>query len=205
MRSLRPAVMPSARGSRVRRLRTAQPLAVLSLLCIACGGGEGGESGSAAATASSPPEIDTCAILAEIDVAAVLGGPGQPPVEAVRGGDQWQSVSQCVVGAADGSTSLGLLVRWSSRGVPTSRAEFIEQERSGADAMGMGQEVEQALSAAEDVPGLGDVAIFYELISHNLVVAWDGEYTMNVSVGIPDRAAALTHARMIAERVIAKF
>lgn len=181
--------------------------ALLLALMAACGGGARGASEDAGTSAGGMPSLDACAVLGEVDIAGLIGTRPDTLISALNRTEGTMAVSQCVAGYASSPASLGLLVRYDARGGnPASREEWIARETQ-TDVMGMGEEAAQSIRAAEEVPGLGDLALAYTLFGPNLAVFWgDGRYQLvATSSEIPDQAVARRALEAIARKALERY
>lgn len=184
------------------------PLRTLSCalvgFAVACGSGEDSARDQRVA---DTPALDACAVLREVDLASLLGAPPDTLLTIISSASGDMAVSQCVASIETQPQTLGLMVRYSARGGnPTTRQEWIEREAE-ADVMGMGEEAGAAIRAAEEVPGLGDLALAYELIGPNLAVFWgNGRYQLvATSSDIANPQTARQALEAVARRALARY
>ncbi len=183
------------------------PALFLGLLA-ACAGG-GGDAGSAGggAAAGGMPSLDACAVLREVDIAGLIGVAPDTLIEVLNRTEGSMAAAQCVAASSSSPASVGLLVRYSARGGnPATREEWMAREVE-ANVANLGQEAADAIRAAEDVPGLGDMALAYEMIGANLAVFWDGGRYQLVATSsdVPDPAAARRALEAIARKTLERY
>lgn len=176
-------------GNRQRR-HAACLLPIGAVLLAACG-----PAPEEKAAPVGAPKLDACAMLRAAQPSVAFGqsmDDGQLLWEAHTA---TTSSSQCLFSSISSDDSVGLLVRWSpDSSAPASRAVFIERSQ-GDDLLGGAEEVTEALSAGHEVPGLGDLALSYELFGHNVMI-WHGNYQSTVMV-----STTTGNGESIAERV----
>jgi len=181
---------------------------VLSFIIVACGGGgEKAEEGSAAAATGGTPDLDACAVMREVDLAGFLGATPDTLVQILKASREGMAVAQCVASIDTLPQTLGLMLRYEAGGKnPSTREQWIDREL-GADVMGMGEEAAAAIRAAEDVSGLGDLALAYEMVGSNLAVFWGkGRYQMVVtSTGFEDPARGRQALEAVARQTLSKY
>jgi hypothetical protein len=171
------------------------------LLLAGCGGGEKNDQASRD-TGGKTPTLDACALLTSAGAAAILEEPGTLK-SVVQASEEKRAVSQCVYFSKSSPRSIGLLVRYGALDQnPRTREAFIEKTR-GENTMGMGEETAEALRKGTEIPGIGDLAVSYELFGTNLYVLWDDHYQMVITMsGFKDNAGALKNATDIARSVL---
>ena len=182
------------------------PIALVGLAVACGGGGEKPAEGSAAARGGTP-ELDACAVLRDVDLAGFLGVAPDTLVEILKASRGDMAVAQCAASIDTLPQTLGLMLRYEAGGKnPSTREQWIDREL-GADVMGMGEEAAAAIRAAEDVSGLGDLALAYEMVGSNLAVFWGkGRYQMVVtSTGFEDPARGRQALEAVARQTLSKY
>lgn len=184
------------------------PLRTLScallVFAVACGSGEDSTRDQPVA---GTPALDACAVLGAVDLAGFLGAPPDTLITILSSSSGDMAVSQCVASIETQPQTLGLMVRYSARGGnPATRQEWIDREVE-ANVMGMGEEAGAAIRAAEEVPGLGDLALAYELIGPNLAVFWgNGRYQLvATSSDIANPQTARQALETVARQALARY
>lgn len=173
------------------------------LLFVGCGASSEAPQESAHDTGGEG-RVDACRLLAGADPAAALGGPHDGGRLLWEHHDAGVSVSQCLYTATGGGRDLGLLVKRARQSRPPASREAMIAQTRAEDTMGAGEETAQALEAGRQVPGLGDFAVTYRLISHNLMV-WRGEYQLTVMLNGFAGDEAEPRAVAVAESVLAQL
>ncbi len=180
------------------------PLALFGFLAACGGGAEGGASAASAGARGGMPSLDACAVLADVNLGSLVGVTPDTLIAVLDRTEGNMSASQCVAASSTSPASVGLLVRYDAGGGnPATREEWIAKELEG-DVLGMGEEAAAALRAAEAVPGMGDMALYYQLIGANLAVFWgEGRYQLvATSSDVPDAAAARRALEAVARRTL---
>lgn len=167
------------RAALYRRVFESAALCLAALLLAACGEPD---APAAAPGAGNTGALDACLLLANADPGTVLGEAVDEARKILQTKSDDLVASQCSISATDHpQRSVSLLVRHSA-GIkaPASRQAYIAQARS-EDAMGAGEDLAQALEAGRQIPGLGDLALTYELYGLDLIV-WRGGYELVITL-----------------------
>lgn len=161
-----------------------------------------GESGDAS---SAIARLDACEILANAGPEEILGEATGSGMLLVESHTDDASSSQCQFAATASDRTIGLLIQ-RARGnhAPKSREAYLDAVRN-ADDMGAGEEMVDVLQAGHEIPGLGDMALTYDLFTFNLMV-WSGEYQLTVMLnGFGTGADAESRAVAAAKAVLAEL
>ncbi len=162
---------------------------ILFALITGCGS-NGGPKGGA---------IDACALLAEADPAALLGGPVDKGKELIHRQDAEATISMCSYSArGPGYKSVSLHVMYAANhNNSKTAAEYLEGKDFGSVGM----------KKPTEVHGLGDVALSSSMPGgFMLQVFWKKHYRMKVSfTGLGDNARTLEKAESVARLVMKKL
>lgn len=179
--------------------RRVSTIMAAALSLAACGGEP--DSQATAPQSNKTNSADACEVLAASNPDAVLGSAHDGGVLLFNHQSGDVTMSQCQYTAGDGSRQLGLALRHAKDGTaPESRQAFIDVTRA-EDVMGAGEETAAALAAGNQVAGLGDLALTYDLISFNLLV-WQGNYQATVMLDGFAADDAERHAIAVARAVL---
>jgi hypothetical protein len=169
-------------------------------LVAACGG-SGGDSTTGSASGGN--SLNACEVLRAANPAEVLGGDVDQERLIFDQRDGNNSASQCKLTASGTGRAVGLLLRRAKGSkAPASRQEFIDGTREAND-MGAGDDTANALEAGRQIPGIGDLALTYDLFSYNLMV-WNADQQFTVMLdGFGNGEEAEAAAVRVAKDVLA--
>jgi hypothetical protein len=164
-------------------------LVVVAVLVTGCGGESAKSDDSAQAPAAPTAPEHACALLPAAEVTAVLGESVRDSLALrVPDGSGAVTLSQCNYATASNAAAVSLMLRRSSAG--ETAAQALQSVR---------ETIEQAGASVEDVPGLGEGAIWG---GNQLHVITGRGWSIVVS---PPASGGLAQTRAIAERAIARM
>lgn len=180
----------------------------LLLLLAACGGArpDAPPVQDSSAAGSPPPAFDACAVLAAVDLAGMVGRAPDSVRTTAQITAPDRALSQCVAWFPGPAAHTVGLVLTAIQGVPnpTSREAWIARDVTPAETA-IGAEASAALRAAEVLPGLGDLAVLYQIQGPNLAVFWAGNRNLVAGAfGIPD-AAGRRVVEALARQALARY
>lgn len=184
-----------------RRQSGPTSLCALAVLALAgCGSSDQDSPPSSAAAA----RVSACAIAGAADPAAILGEPTDAGTLLYEISNDSASVSQCLFTGPGGRT-LALLVRTDSQSrSPASRQAVIDGARAD-NTLGVGEDTARALAAGKEIENVGELALFYELLGHNLML-WQGNHQLTITLaGFDDAAEAEAGAVRAARAALAQL